>query len=125
MRKLKRGNLTPHPSSIILNLKPILMARSITFPVAYLIKLGINNTSAIKILKGEAVQINFRQLTALCMNLNCTPNDLFSLRDMTLPDHHQLHALRKVEDAMVNPLTVFEGKSLKEIREFAKGLVGG
>jgi len=42
---------------------------------------------------------------------------------MTLPDHHQLHALRKVEDAMVNPLTVFEGKSLKEIQEFAKGLV--
>jgi DNA-binding Xre family transcriptional regulator len=42
-------------------------------------------TSVNKMLKGEAVQINFRQLTTLCENLNCTPNDLFSLRGMQLP----------------------------------------
>ena len=121
MRIEKRGNLKSNKNSIILNLKPILMARSITFPTTYLIKLGINNASASKILKGEAVQVNFRQLTTLCVNLNCTPNDLFSLRNMKLPENHHLNVLRKLEDEIVNPLKAFEGKSLAEIEAMILG----
>jgi DNA-binding Xre family transcriptional regulator len=89
----KRGKLTPAESSIVLDLRPILVARNITNPLTFLLKMGIVNNSAIKILKGEAVQINFNQLTKLCVNLNCTPNDLFALRQMTLPINHQLHQI--------------------------------
>ena len=75
-KRKKRGTLKPHKSSIVLDLKPILVARNILHPSAYLLKIGVNSFTANKMLKGEAVQINFRQLTTLCLHLNCTPNDL-------------------------------------------------
>ena len=88
--------------------------------VDYLIKIGINNSTATKMLKGEAVQLNFRQLSALCVNLNCTPNDLLALRQMHLADNHQLLQLQKVEDEIENPYSFFEGKSVAEIKAFLK-----
>ena len=118
--KKKRGSLKPHNSSIILHLAPILSARSIVRPFAFLLKIGINTSTANKMLKGEAVQINFRQLTTLCSHLNCTPNDLFAIRNIDLPANHQLQQLQSVEDAVLNPSTFFEGKSLEEIKEILK-----
>lgn len=118
--KKKRGTLKPHNSSIVLHIAPILTARSIVRPFAFLIKIGINNNTANKMLKGEAVQINFRQLTILCTNLNCTPNDLFALRNIDLPAHHQLHQLQLIDDEVVNPTTFFEDKSLEEIKKILK-----
>ena len=115
MRTKKRGNLQPNKSSVILNLKPILTARNIIHPTAFLIKMGINNATANKMLKGNAVQINFKQLTLLCVNLNCTPNDLFVVRDMQLAENHQLNKLRKMEDEIVNPFEQFKNMSLDEI----------
>lgn len=116
MIRKKRGQLTPHRSSIILNLKPILAARNILHPTAYLLKIGINAYSADKILNGEAVQINFRQLTTLCISLNCTPNDLFALRDIQLPENHQLNKLQDISVPAINPEDFYKGKSLEEIR---------
>ncbi len=118
--KKKRGSLKPHNSSIILHLAPILSARSIVRPFAFLLKIGINTSTANKMLKGEAVQINFRQLTTLCTHLNCTPNDLFAIRNIDLPQNHQLQQIQSVEDAVLNPSTFFEGKSLEEIKEILK-----
>jgi DNA-binding Xre family transcriptional regulator len=111
----KRGKLTPAESSIVLDLRPILAARNITQPTAYLLKIGINSNSIYKMLKGEAVQINFNQLTKLCLNLNCTPNDLFALRKMTLPINHQLHQIRDIEKEIINPYDAFKAMSLQEI----------
>jgi DNA-binding Xre family transcriptional regulator len=116
MIRRKRGNLTPHQSSIVLHLKPILAARNILHPVAYLLKIGINAYSADKILNGEAVQINFRQLTALCISLNCTPNDLLALRNIQVPENHQLNKLQDISAPIVNPEDFYKGKSLEEIR---------
>jgi DNA-binding Xre family transcriptional regulator len=117
MIRKKRGTLQPHNSSIVLHLKPILVARNILHPSAFLIKIGINNSTANKMLKGEAVQVNFRQLTTLCMTLNCTPNDLFALRDLTPPAGHQLEQLQKLEDAIVNPMDGFASLGLQELKE--------
>jgi hypothetical protein len=72
-------------------------------------------------LKGEAVQINFRQLTTLCLHLNCTPNDLLALRQMDLPDTHALNALKVLSET--TPTTVTEwlkGKTLAEIEAMMK-----
>lgn len=113
----KRGNLKPHKSSIVLNLAPVLAARNIIHPTAYLIKIGINNTTAGKMLRGDAVQVNFRQLTALCLNLNCTPNDLFALREMQLPEAHALQELRLVtpEEDSLSVNEWLAGKTVEEI----------
>ena len=116
MRNKKRGNLAPSQSSIILHLKPILAIRNIKNPWAFLLPIGISRGSANKMLQGHAVQINFRQLTALCLHLNCTPNDLFALRDMQLPENHQLHQLQDITDPIINPEDFYKDKSLEEIR---------
>jgi DNA-binding Xre family transcriptional regulator len=115
MLRNKRGKLTPAESSIVLDLRPILVARNITNPLTFLLKMGIVNNSAIKMLKGEAVQINFNQLTKLCLNLNCTPNDLFALRKMTLSINHQLHQIREIEKEIINPYDAYKAMSLQEI----------
>jgi DNA-binding Xre family transcriptional regulator len=120
MLRKKRGNLKPNNSSIVLHLKPILGARNIIHPAAFLLKIGINNNSANKMLKGEAVQVNFRQLTALCTHLNCTPNDLFALRDIDLPAMHQLNQLQQCTEEVKNADTFFDNKSLSEIKAILK-----
>ena len=120
MLRSKRGKITPHSCSIVLHLKPIFALRNILHPYAYLLRVGINTNTVNKMLKGEAVQINFRQLSALCVNLNCTPNDLFALRQMPLPDKHQLLQLQLLEEEIENPFSFFEGKSVAEIKAFLK-----
>ena len=122
IQRKKRGTLKPHKSSIVLDLKPILVARNILHPTAYLIKIGINSNTANKMLKGEAVLVSLRQLTTLCQNLNCTPNDLLALREMDLPETHALHALKVQSQTTPTTLTEWlEGKTLSEIEALMKG----
>ena len=120
LTRKKRGTLKPHKSSIVLNIKPILSARNILHPSAFLIKIGISNNVANKMLKDEAVQINFRQLTAICVNLNCTPNDLFAVRNINLPANHQLNQLQLFDEGALHPIHYFADKSLTEIKSILK-----
>jgi DNA-binding Xre family transcriptional regulator len=114
--KKKRGTLKPNSSSIVLHLQPILMARNITKPYTYLTGIGISNNSVNKMLKGEAVQINFKQLTTLCTHLNCTPNDLFALRDLTPLPGHQLEKLPNTTDEVINPIDQFKNLGLEDFK---------
>ncbi|MFY0482842.1 helix-turn-helix domain-containing protein [Flavobacterium sp. PLA-1-15] len=119
MKKHKRTSVKVPKSSIVLNLEPIMTLRNIPHPSAFLIKQGLNRGSVGKMLKGEAVQLNFQQLTTLCFALNCTPNDLFSLREMNLPELHALKALPEfVPKAKKTSVTEWlAGKSVAEIKE--------
>lgn len=122
MLKHKRKSIHIPQSSVVLNLAPILKTRNITQPMAFLIKIGLNNVTAHKMLKETSVQVNYNQLTKLCLHLNCTPNDLFVLRDMQLPDSHALHALKTVEEASKST-TINEwlaGKTMAEVEELLK-----
>lgn len=122
IQRKKRGSLKPHKSSIVLDLKPILAARNILHPTAYLLKIGINSNTANKMLKGEAVLVSLRQLTTLCQNLNCTPNDLMALREMDLPETHALQALKVQSQILPTTLTEWlKGKTLSEIEALMKG----
>ena len=119
LRKKKRGNLKPNKSSIVIDLRNVLATRNILQPYAFLSRIGINSNSANKLLKGEAVQVNMKQLTLLCFNLNCTPNDLFVLRDMELPELHALNRLA-VYEPKADELSIKEwlaGKTVEEVRE--------
>lgn len=118
LRKQKRKAVTIPQSSIVLHLAPILVARNINHPSAFLIKMGISTVTATKILKGKAVQITFKQLTLLCLHLNCTPNDLFALREMQFTSPHELQKLHALSDAQLPTISDFlAGKSLAEVRE--------
>ena len=119
MKKHKRTTVKVPKSSIVLNLEPIMNLRNVKYPSAFLVKLGLNPGSVTKMLKGEAVQLNFQQLTAMCYHLNCTPNDLFSLRELKVPEGHALKAL-PVFTPRAKETTVTEwlaGKSVAEVRE--------
>lgn len=116
MLRKKRGNLRPSQSSLVLHLAPILALRQITFPYAFITKAGISGNSAQKMLNGQAVQINFRQLTALCLALNCTPNDLFARRDLQPNEGHQLNKLQTLHAPLVDPKDFYKGKSPEELR---------
>ena len=122
MKKHKRSSVKVPKSSIVLNLEPIMSLRNIQYPFAFLLKMGLNGGSVSKMLKGEAVQLNFHQLTMMCLHLNCTPNDLFSLREMKLPDTHALHAL-PAYTPKAKETTIAEwlaGKSVEEIKELMR-----
>lgn len=118
MRKAKRKPLHIPKSSIILDLKPILMARNIKTPFSYLLKIGFNPVSASKILKNEAIQVNFTQLTSLCLHLHCTPNDLFATRMMSLPPQHPLQNLAVYSTDSLPTIDAFLAtKTLAEIQK--------
>jgi DNA-binding Xre family transcriptional regulator len=121
--KRKRSGIVIPKNSIVLDLKPVFAARNIVHPYAYLLKIGINTTTANKMLKGLAIQLNFNQMTLLCLNLNCTPNDLFALREMSLPSHHELNKIKPLTNHEESVMTVKEWlthKSVDEVREILK-----
>lgn len=118
----KRKNININTSSIVLNLAPVFKARNILHPNAYLIKLGISRGSANKMLSGEIVQLNFNQMTLLCTSLNRSPNDLFALRDITLPENHELNKVRplKSTDKTISVEKWLNAKSVGEVQEILK-----
>lgn len=122
MLKHKRSSIKIKKSSIVLNLEPVFKARNINSPFAYLLKIGINSNSANKMLKGEIVQLNFNQMTTLCVNLNCTPNDLFALREMSLPEFHELNKIKllKEQDDTLSVNEWLNKKSVDEVQEILK-----
>lgn len=121
IRRKKRTSIQVPQSSIVLNLEPILAARNIKTSYSYLTSLGINGKTAQKMLNGSSVQISYDQLTKLCVNLNCTPNDLFATRELQLPTEHALHSLKVLSKESVLSITDWlSGKTLEEIEQIIK-----
>lgn len=120
MERKKRGNLHPDNSSLIINIQPVLNYRNIKHPMKFLIGIGINSASANKLLHGKAVQLNLKQLTAICINLNCTPDDIFALRDLTLKPKHALNKLKKHNSKTPNITEWLAEKTVEEVSELFK-----
>lgn len=118
----KRSSIEIKECSIVLDLMPVFKSRNIQYPFSFLVEIGMSNSTASKMLKGEAVPINFTQLTKLCLNLNCTPNDIMALRYLSIPENHALKVIRKLE-SHEEFKTVDEwvmGKSFEEVREIMR-----
>ena len=110
-------------NSIVHDLSPILMARNIRTPYTFLSRIGFNTMTAYKMLGGESIQLNYNHLTALCLHLNCTPNDLFVRRDMQLADGHALHALPIYTSSPTKTIDEWLAtKTVQEIKEMMKGV---
>ena len=120
MYRKKRGTLHPKPQSIVLDLHPIIALRNISTPFTFLVKTcGFPSNTAHKALNGTLRQYNVNQLTALCLHLNCTPNDLFALPDIArenLPANSALHALRSPNPEVKSITELLKDKSLDEVR---------
>jgi hypothetical protein len=52
--------------------------------------------------------------------LNCTPNDLFALRDLQLPESHALNKIQVLTDTAVNVNESLASKTMEEVRELLK-----
>lgn len=121
-RKKKRTAVVIAQNSIVLDLSPILMARNIRTPYTFLSRIGFNTMTAQKMLRGESIQLNYNHLTALCLHLNCTPNDLFVRRDMQLANGHALHALPIYTSSPTKTIDEWLAtKTVQEIEEMMKG----
>lgn len=80
------------------NLKNILGLRGIEKPIGFLVKTGLDYPIAHKLLKAENASLRISHIQKLCVDLNCTPNDLFEWKpdaNTVLPEGHSLNALNK------------------------------
>ena len=95
-----RKKRKPQPisqSDLRLNLQPMLKARGIEKAFTFLLKAGISSGSIKRILNGTTSQINIQNLTNLCTQLRCTPNDLFSIEDPNVDVDHPLQKLAETQ----------------------------
>lgn len=78
--------------------KNIFLLRGIEKTTAFLVKLGMDPSTASRFLKSKSQFVKIKDIEKLCIALNCTPNDLFDWKpsnDTVLPETHSLHALNR------------------------------
>ena len=81
---------------IHLHLAPILQARAISKPFAYLRGKGFTHNAAHRLLN-DPIVLNLHYLEQLCVLLNCSPNDILLYTpsaDSNLPASHPLQKLK-------------------------------
>ena len=72
--------------------------RGVKNPVTFLIKNGINRSTASKLYRGEVEFVRLGHLEKLCSLLRCTPNDLLSFTPdakNVIDEDHPLNALKR------------------------------
>jgi DNA-binding Xre family transcriptional regulator len=82
------------------NPKNTLSLRGIEKTTAFLVRLGMDYSTASRFLKSTSQFVKIRDIENLCVALNCTPNDLFEWKpdeSAVLPESHSLRALEKQE----------------------------
>jgi DNA-binding Xre family transcriptional regulator len=80
------------------NPKNIFLLRGIEKTTAFLVRLGMDYSTASRFLKSKSQFVKVKDIEKLCIALNCTPNDLFEWKpssDTVLPEMHSLNALNK------------------------------
>jgi len=76
--------------------------RGIKNPVVFLMKNGINRSTASKLYRGEVEFVRLGHLEKLCSLLRCTPNDLLSFTPdakTIIDEDHPLNALKRARTA--------------------------
>jgi DNA-binding Xre family transcriptional regulator len=105
-----------------LNIKSILREKGFVKPVQFLIKLGLTRFMADKLLHDNYQFINIRHLNKLCLELDCTPNDILVWKDDSkhaLPEGHQLQKLRREEQApIIDKIQSLSLEQIEELRNF-------
>lgn len=109
------------------NFARIFELKGIKRPFSYLTSLGYSTSNAGKITTGRIYQINTDRIEKICLDLNCTPNDILDFRpnpNNHLPDDHALHSLTKTElskeiNAKINTLSI---EKIEQIHDIIKNM---
>lgn len=102
----------------------LLRDKGIGAPMFYLSKMGMGHRTAKRWVRGEIEQLNMMVLYKVCVDLNCTPNDLLVPvgGGAGLPEGHALLGLVRPEG--VDVITLLRGLKAEEIEALKRGLSG-
>ncbi len=110
-----------------LNVEALLKGRGIDNATKFLVAKGMTYQKANRLLKKKVDRIDYATMEQLCLDCNCTPDDLFVwVKDaaVSVPDDHALYKL-KPKAAVVNPVERMKSLSvakLEKLKEFMDGL---
>ena len=83
------------------NPKKMFELRGIKNPLAFMVKNGFSYNVAWRFFNGQVTRVDIQHIETLCIQLNCTPNDIFQWQPPAdFPDNpsHPLQALRPKPD---------------------------
>ncbi len=110
-----------------LRIKEAILKRSWKPTAYFLMKFGVNQNTARKMMNNTLKEIKLKTLFDVCLLLNCTPNDLLDIPDkemQQLQPHHPLRALKKSIsiDNTTDYLKTLPENKLDEAKEMIKKL---
>ncbi len=114
--------------TLTLNLQTFFKTKGIDKPVSWMMKQGISNNTAHKLLHGKFKRgLPMHHLAMICEKLWCTPNDLFiwTPKDKALDQPtHPLQALKlKVDSANLNAIIKkLSPDKIEELKKIAEGM---
>jgi len=114
---------------LYLNLERVLNQKGITNHSIFLQQIGIKGYVVRRMLKVNPTRIDIDLLWILCKELNCTPNDLFSVKASAAPNLQAKHALKNlVREKQAAPisrkLVNLPLDKLAQVQELVDKLVG-
>lgn len=82
---------------IELYIKEYLIIKGYAPKPSTLIKMGIGQDMAYKLMKNKVKNLSLNTLTLLCANLDCTPNDVLNFKPsgLAIPNHSALFRIAK------------------------------
>lgn len=83
-----------------INLDRIFRVKGIDKPNQFLQRIGNSPAYASHLVQEKVTSIRFDKLEKMCIDLNCTPNDLFDYipnKQSPLPPTHALHSISKTD----------------------------
>lgn len=86
---------------LFVNPTKIFALRNIPKPYASMVKWGLTYNIAWRIYQGQVTRIDLAHLEIICLNLNCTPNDIIEwhpANDTPQRPDHPLQALQPKKD---------------------------
>jgi DNA-binding Xre family transcriptional regulator len=89
---------------------PLIRAKGLKPNAGLLCKWGITRSLANRLIAGDVAQLHFKVVEVLCINLNCTPNDLLHYEPSDMPANSQsmLHSITKTTENAVNPVNAIQ-----------------
>ena len=110
-----------------LRIKEAILKRSWKPTAYFLMKFGVNQNTARKMMDNTLKEIKLKTLFDVCLLLNCTPNDLLDIPDKAMeqiPTNHPLRALKKSKaiDNTADYLKTLPESKLDEAKEMIKKL---
>ncbi len=105
------------------HIKPLIKAKGFKANTQFLkSRYGFSHYNSVKLMNGDARTLNLDLLETMCINLNCTPNDLINYTPdpkLILPPDHELHKIKK-SDSLWNPIEHLKMLAPEDINEITK-----